>query len=123
MLAPTLELGFLTSVGPACALLDPRAAPRARSDHAKGADADRGALDGAAHVLLDGGDAGVVVVAVGLLNKLGWGRFLATPLFSLRGNAIAKEPGSSYPEGWPWVSWLGASLVAQTLSSLPRLQP
>ena len=39
MLAPTLELGFLTSVGPACALLGPRAAPRAGSGHAKGADA------------------------------------------------------------------------------------
>jgi hypothetical protein len=38
MLAPTLELGFLISVGLACALLGPRAAPRAGSDHAEGAD-------------------------------------------------------------------------------------
>src|SRR5262249_5690237 len=43
-----------------------------------------------------------------------------TPLFSLRENAIAKEPGLSYPEPWPCVSRLGASMVAQTLSSLPR---
>src|SRR5262249_17854321 len=44
-----------------------------------------------------------------------------TPLFSLRENAIAKEPGSSYPERWPCVSRLGASLVAQTPWSLPRM--
>ena len=35
-----------------------------------------------------------------------------TPLFSLRENAIAKEPGSSYPERWRCVSRLGASMVA-----------
>jgi hypothetical protein len=35
-----------------------------------------------------------------------------TPLFSLRENAIAKEPGASYHESWPWVSRLGASMVA-----------
>ena len=27
-----------------------------------------------------------------------------TPLFSLRENAIAKEPAASYPERWPCVS-------------------
>src|SRR5262245_52666847 len=43
-----------------------------------------------------------------------------TPLFSLRENAIAQEPGLSYPESWRCVSWLGASVVAQTPSSLPR---
>ena len=46
-----------------------------------------------------------------------------TPFFSLRENAIAKEPGSSYPERWRWVSRLGASLVAQTPSSLPVWDP
>ena len=30
-----------------------------------------------------------------------------TPLFSLRENAIAKEPGASYPERWQCVSRLG----------------
>ena len=35
-----------------------------------------------------------------------------TPLFSLRENAIAKEPGSSYLERWRCVSRLGASMVA-----------
>ena len=44
-----------------------------------------------------------------------------TPLFSLRENAIAKEPGLSYPEPWRCVSRLGTSLVAQTPSSLPRM--
>src|SRR5262245_8263382 len=57
---------------------------------------------------------------VGAFGHLG---LVATSLFSWRENAIAKEPGSGYPEGWSWGSWLGASLVAQTLSSLPRLQP
>ena len=42
-----------------------------------------------------------------------------TPLFSLRENAIAKEPGPSYPERRRCASRLGASLVAQTPSSLP----
>ena len=32
-----------------------------------------------------------------------------TPLFSLRENAIAKEPGLRYPERWPCVSRLGCS--------------
>jgi hypothetical protein len=32
---------------------------------------------------------------LGALNKLAGGRFLATQLFSLRENAIAKEPGLS----------------------------
>jgi predicted component of type VI protein secretion system len=45
------------------------------------------------------------------LGKLAGERFLATPIFSLRENAIAKEPGSGYPEDWPCVSWLGALLV------------
>jgi bifunctional non-homologous end joining protein LigD len=44
-----------------------------------------------------------------------------TPLFSLRENAIAQEPGSGYPERWRCVSRLGAPLVAQTPSSLPRM--
>ena len=44
-----------------------------------------------------------------------------TPLFSLRENAIAKEPGLSYPERWRCVSRLGASMVAQTPWSLPRM--
>jgi formylglycine-generating enzyme required for sulfatase activity len=35
-----------------------------------------------------------------------------TPLISLRENAIAKEPGSSYLEPWRCVSRLGASMVA-----------
>jgi len=35
------------------------------------------------------------------------GRFLATQLFSLRENAIAKEPGSSYVKPWRCVSRLG----------------
>src|SRR5262245_41110589 len=35
---------------------------------------------------------------LGALGKPAGGRFLVTPLFSLRENAIAKEPGSSYPE-------------------------
>jgi hypothetical protein len=35
-----------------------------------------------------------------------------TRLYSLREHAIAKEPGSSYPDRWPWVSRLGASVVA-----------
>jgi hypothetical protein len=42
-------------------------------------------------------------------------------LFSLRENAIAKEPGSSYPGRWRCVSWVGASMVAQTPWSLPRM--
>src|SRR5262249_47829527 len=46
-----------------------------------------------------------------------------TPLFSLRENAIAKEPGPSYPERWRCAPVLGASLVAQTPSSLPRMKP
>ena len=44
-----------------------------------------------------------------------------TPLFSLRENAIAQEPGPSYPERWRCVSRLGAPLVAQTPSRLPRM--
>jgi hypothetical protein len=44
-----------------------------------------------------------------------------TPLYSLREHAIAKEPGSSYPERWPCVSRLGASMVAQAPRSLPRM--
>ncbi len=43
-----------------------------------------------------------------------------TPLFSLRENAIAQESGLSYRESWRCVSRLGASVVSQTLSSLPR---
>lgn len=43
-----------------------------------------------------------------------------TPLFSLRENAIAKEPGLRYAERWRCVSRLGASVVVQTLSSFPR---
>ena len=39
-----------------------------------------------------------------------------TELFSLRENAIAKEPGSSYPETWRCVSRLG--LVNGGLDSL-----
>ena len=39
--------------------------------------------------------------------KLPGGRFLATQLFSLRKNAIAKEPGSSYFEPWRCVSRVG----------------
>ena len=35
---------------------------------------------------------------LGALSDLAGRRFLATPLFSLGENAIAKEPGSSYPE-------------------------
>jgi PhoPQ-activated pathogenicity-related protein len=38
--------------------------------------------------------------------------FLVTPLISLRENAIAQEPGSSYLEPWRCVSRLGASRVA-----------
>src|SRR5262245_60555469 len=34
-----------------------------------------------------------------------------TPVFSLRENAIAKEPGASYPERRRCVSRLGASMV------------
>jgi hypothetical protein len=60
---------------------------------------------------------------LGALGKPSGGGSLQPPLFSRRENAIAKEPGSSYPEGWPCVSWLGASLVARTPASLPRLQP
>ena len=44
-----------------------------------------------------------------------------TPLSSLRENAIPKEPGVSYPERWWCVFWLGASMVAQAPSSLPRM--
>jgi hypothetical protein len=44
-----------------------------------------------------------------------------TLLFSLRENAIAKEPQASYPERWWCVSRLGASMVAQTPASLPRM--
>jgi hypothetical protein len=44
-----------------------------------------------------------------------------TPLFSLRENAIAKEPVLRYAERWRCVSRLGASVVVQTLSSLPRM--
>src|SRR5262245_17131199 len=43
-------------------------------------------------------------------------------LFSLRENAIAKEPGLSYPERWRCVSRLGASMVAQIPASLPRIR-
>src|SRR5262245_21377284 len=39
-----------------------------------------------------------------------------TPVFSPGENAIAKEPGASYPERWPCASLLGASLVAQAPS-------
>jgi hypothetical protein len=39
MLAPTLDLGLLNSLDPACALPGPRAAPHAGSGHAEGADA------------------------------------------------------------------------------------
>jgi hypothetical protein len=35
------------------------------------------------------------------LGEMAW--FVATPLFSLRENVIAKEPGLSYPERWPRV--------------------
>ena len=35
------------------------------------------------------------------------GSVVATPLFSLRENAITKEPGLSYPESWRCVSRLG----------------
>src|SRR6516225_6895553 len=42
-----------------------------------------------------------------------------TPLFSLGENAIAKEPGSSYPERWRCVSRLGASMVAVAPSRHP----
>lgn len=35
-----------------------------------------------------------------------------TPLYSLRENAITKEPGPSYPERWRCASRLGASMVA-----------
>ena len=38
---------------------------------------------------------------------LAGGRFLATPLYSLRENALAKEPGSSYHKPWRCVSRLG----------------
>src|SRR6516165_3328208 len=44
-----------------------------------------------------------------------------TRLFSLRENAIAKEPGLGYPERWRCVSRLGASMVVETPSSLPRM--
>src|SRR5262249_28956372 len=46
---------------------------------------------------------------LGVLNGPAAERFLATPLFSLRENAIAKEPGLRYPERWPCVSRLGCS--------------
>jgi hypothetical protein len=48
------------------------------------------------------------------------GGFEVTPLYSLRENAITKEPGASYPERRRCASRLGASMVAQTPSSLPR---
>ena len=41
----------------------------------------------------------------------GGSRVDGTPLFSLRENPVAKEPGPSYPERWRCASWLGASLV------------
>jgi hypothetical protein len=43
-----------------------------------------------------------------------------TPLFPLRENAIAKEPGLRYAKRWQCVFRLGASVVVQTPSSLPR---
>ena len=46
------------------------------------------------------------------MNKLFAERFLATPLFSLRENTIAKEPGLSYTAGWQCAPRLDASLVA-----------
>ena len=70
--------------------------------------------------------AGAVVLA-NELERTGRANFDTsveqTPLFSLRENAIAKEPGSGYSEGWSCVFWLGASLVAPTPASRPRLQP
>ena len=50
-------------------------------------------------------------------------RHLATPLFSLRKNAIAKEPGLSYAERWRCVSRLGASMVARLLGVFPVCNP
>jgi tRNA(Arg) A34 adenosine deaminase TadA len=73
--------------------------------------------------------AGIPWVAYGpsipFLQGLGWWQIdiravEVTPLFSLRENVIAQEPGLSYPAPWRCASRLGASLVAQTPSSLPR---
>jgi hypothetical protein len=43
-----------------------------------------------------------------LVLRCGW-TVERTSLFSLRENAIAKEPGLRYPERWPCVSRLGCS--------------